>query len=195
MQLRAGWIVLACSALVGSVFAQSSDAKVSITPRISTQLEARPSRSGVIRADANRVFISATVTDTYGRPVEGLRKQQFRLLEDGIEQDMSDFFIEDGPISIGVVLDVSASIRNKLSEAQRTISEFLGFSTAWRRVFPGDLQRPTRTCARVHDQAGRYRSRSCGGSAQRLDCDVRRNGFGDQPYEASEPEPPRSAGP
>jgi Mg-chelatase subunit ChlD len=95
-------------------------------------LEARTLRSGVIRADANRVFISATVTDTYGRPVEGLRKQHFRLLEDGVEQDMSDFFIEDGPISIGVVLDVSASIRNKLAEAQQTISKFLGFSQ------PGD---------------------------------------------------------
>jgi Ca-activated chloride channel homolog len=130
--IATGWIVLACFVLAGSARAQSSDAKVSITPRISTQLEAKASRSGVIRADANRVFISATVTDTYGRPVEGLRKQHFRLLEDGVEQEMSDFFIEDGPISIGVVLDVSASIRNKLAEAQQTIREFLGFSQ------PGD---------------------------------------------------------
>src|SRR5580765_578356 len=116
--IATGWIVLAFFVLAGSARAQSSDGGVSITPRIPPQLEARASRSGVIRADANRVFISATVTDTYGRPVEGLRKQHFRLLEDGIEQDMSDFFIEDGPISIGVVLDVSASIRNKLAEAQ-----------------------------------------------------------------------------
>jgi len=130
--IATGWIVLACFVLAGSARAQSSDAKVSITPRISTQLEAKASRSGVIRADANRVFISATVTDTYGRPVEGLRKQHFRLLEDGVEQEMSDFFIEDGPISIGVVLDVSASIRNKLAEVQQTIREFLGFSQ------PGD---------------------------------------------------------
>jgi VWFA-related protein len=64
--------------------------------------------------------------------VEGLRKQDFRLLEDGVEQDLSDFFIEDGPISIGVVLDVSASIRNKLAEARQTIGEFLGLS------LPGD---------------------------------------------------------
>jgi len=86
----------------------------------------------VIRADANRVLISTTVTDPYGRPVEGLRKQDFRLLEDGVEQDLSDFFIQDGPISIGVVLDVSASIRNKLAEARQTIGEFLGMS------LPGD---------------------------------------------------------
>ena len=129
--IATGWMVLACCALGAPAFAQS-DAKVSIVPRTSTQLEARTSRSSVIRADANRVFISATVTDTYGRPVEGLRKQHFRLLEDGVEQDMSDFFVEDGPISIGVVLDVSASIRNKLAETRQTIREFLGFSQ------PGD---------------------------------------------------------
>src|SRR4051812_34722448 len=104
--IATGWVVLAFSALTGPACAQNSDARVAITPRVPTQLEARASRSGVIRADANRVLVSATVTDSYGRPVEGLRKQDFRLLEDGIEQDLSDFFIEDGPISIGVVMDV-----------------------------------------------------------------------------------------
>jgi Ca-activated chloride channel family protein len=72
------------------------------------------------------------VTDSYGRPVEGLQKQDFRLLRDGVKQDLSDFFIEDGPISIGVVLDVSASVRNKFAEARQTIGEFLSLSQ------PGD---------------------------------------------------------
>lgn len=129
-----GWIVLAGSALTGPACAQaqSSNDKVSITPRVPAQLEARASRSSVIRADANRVFISATVTDSYGRPVEGLHKQDFRLLQDGIEQDLSEFFLEDGPISVGLVLDVSASVRNKITEARRAIAEFLNLST------PGD---------------------------------------------------------
>jgi VWFA-related protein len=78
------------------------------------------------------VFISTTVTDSYGRPVQGLRKQDFRLLQDGIEQDLSEFFVEDGPISVGVVLDASASVRNKFAEARRTVGEFLDLST------PGD---------------------------------------------------------
>src|SRR3981189_999456 len=84
--IATGCIVLTCFALTGPSSAQNSDARVSITPRIPSKLEARESRSGVIRADANRVLISTTVTDPYGRPVEGLRKQDFRLLEDGIEQ-------------------------------------------------------------------------------------------------------------
>jgi Ca-activated chloride channel family protein len=129
--IATGWIVLACFVFAGSASAQS-DARVSIAPRIPTRLNARASGPGVLRADANRVLISTTVTDPYGRPVQGLHKQDFRLLEDGIEKDLSDFFIEDGPISIGVVLDVSASIRNKLAETQQTIAEFLGLS------LPGD---------------------------------------------------------
>jgi len=64
--------------------------------------------------------------------VEGLRKQDFRLLEEGKEQELSEFFLEDGPISIGVVLDVSGSVRNKVQDARRAIGEFLGLSA------PGD---------------------------------------------------------
>jgi Ca-activated chloride channel family protein len=127
--IAAGWIVLACAALTGPSYAQNSDARVSITPRVPIQLEARSARSGLIRTDVNRVLTSATVTDSFGRPVEGLRKQDFRLLEDGVEQNLSDFFVEDGPISVGVILDVSASVRNKLGEFQRAVGEFLRLSS------------------------------------------------------------------
>ena len=121
-------VVLVWAALASSAFSQNSDVRVSITPRIPTQLDARTLRSGIIQTDVNRVFIPTMVTDSSGRPVQGLRKEDFRLLEDGVEQDLSDFFIEDGPISIGVVFDISGSIKSKLSEAQRAISEFLRFS-------------------------------------------------------------------
>jgi len=120
------WIVPVFASLAVSAFSQNSDpVRVSITPRVPSQLEVRTLRSGVIQTDVNRVFIPTMVTDASGRPVQGLRKQDFRLLEDGVEQNLSDFFIEDGPISIGVVLDLSGSIKSKLSQAQRAVSEFL----------------------------------------------------------------------
>jgi len=107
---------------------QNGDVRVSITPRAPTRFDPKTSRLGVLRTDVNRVFTSATVTDSYGRPVEGLRKQDFRLLEDGVEQQVSEFFSEDGPISIGVIMDISGSVRNKLPEAQKAISEFIRLS-------------------------------------------------------------------
>ena len=122
------WILLIWAALASSAFSQNSDVRVSITPRIPNQLDVRTLRSGVIQTDVNRVFVPTMVTDSSGRPVQGLRKQDFRVSEDGVEQDLSDFFIEDGPISVGVVLDISGSIKSKLSQAQRAVHEFLHFS-------------------------------------------------------------------
>ncbi len=121
----AGWAVLVCAVFTIPAVAQSSDAKVSIAPRAASRILPTSPRSGLIRADVNRVFTSAIVTDSKGRPVEGLRSQNFRLLEDGVEQKVSEFFQEDGPVSIGVVLDLSESMRNKLPQAQKAISEFL----------------------------------------------------------------------
>jgi Ca-activated chloride channel family protein len=82
----------------------------------------------VIRTDVNRVFIPTTVTDSYGRPILGLHKQDFRLWEDGVQQGLSEFFTEDGPISVGVVLDISGSVKNKLGQAQQAVREFLRLS-------------------------------------------------------------------
>ncbi|HEV8412143.1 MAG TPA: VWA domain-containing protein [Bryobacteraceae bacterium] len=123
--IATGCLALACGALT---FAQNSDVRVSITPRVPTRLDARVLPSGVIRSDVNRVFIPTTVTDSSGRPVQGLRKQDFRLWEDGVEQDLSEFFTEEGPISVGVILDISGSVKNKLDQAKQAVRQFLRLS-------------------------------------------------------------------
>jgi Ca-activated chloride channel family protein len=116
------WIVLACASFTSPAYSQAS-----IGPRV--QLDAKASRSAVIRANVHQVFIPTTVTDSFGRPIQGLRKQDFRVLEDGVEQDLSNFFVDDGPISIGIILDVSGSVKNKLAEARQAVSEFLRLSS------------------------------------------------------------------
>jgi hypothetical protein len=103
------------------------------------------------------------VTATYGRLVEGIAQAAFRPLEDGIEQDMSDFFIEDGLISLGWSWMSAQSIRNKLAETQRTISEFLGFVYR-RRVFLVTFSDQPEL-VRGFDRAGRCRSRYRGGGS------------------------------
>lgn len=132
--IETGCIALACAALTGSAFAQNSDVRVSITPRVPTRLGARTLPSGVIRTDVNRVFIPTTVTDSSGRPLQGLRKQDFRIWEDGVEQGLSEFFTEEGPISVGVVLDISGSVKNKLDQAKQAVRRFLRLS-AWADEF------------------------------------------------------------
>jgi len=58
----------------------------------------------------------------------GLEKQNFELYEDGQRQAIHSFSAEDAPISLGVILDTSNSMRNKIEVASKSIVEF--FKTA-----------------------------------------------------------------
>jgi len=51
--------------------------------------------------------------------VTGLEPDNFRIFEDNIEQEVVNFSSEDVPISIGVILDHSASMANKLGKAKQ----------------------------------------------------------------------------
>jgi Ca-activated chloride channel homolog len=90
--------------------------------------ELREGPAASLRTDVNRVLIPVTVTDTYGRQVQGLRKQDFRLLEDGVEQTILEFFVDEEPLSVGIVLDASNSMTAKIDPAKQAISAFLRLS-------------------------------------------------------------------
>ncbi len=53
------------------------------------------------RADSNLVAIPVSVTDSQNRFVLGLRKEDFRVFDDGVEQPTAHFSSEDVPLSIG----------------------------------------------------------------------------------------------
>lgn len=88
-------------------------------------VESRPSN---IRVDKTLVLINVTVTDPLNRFVTGLEKQHFRLFEDKVEQEISQFSSEDAPISIGLVFDTSGSMGPKLQKSRQAAAEF--FKTA-----------------------------------------------------------------
>jgi Ca-activated chloride channel family protein len=69
-----------------------------------------------------------TVTDPYNRLVTGLEPDNFRVFEDNVEQEVVNFSTEDTPASIGVILDLSGSMVNKLGRAKEAVLEF--FKTA-----------------------------------------------------------------
>lgn len=104
---------------------------VSITPVPRRPSQPKP-RSSSIRFDVNLVLIPVLVTDLYDRPVRGLSKENFRLFEGTAQQQITQFFSQDAPISIGIVFDASNSMRTRIDEARKAVSEFLRLST------PGD---------------------------------------------------------
>jgi Ca-activated chloride channel family protein len=75
-----------------------------------------PASSGPpsFRADSNLVVIPVSVTDTVNRFVLGLRKEDFKLLDNGVEQPIAHFSGEDVPLSIGLAFDTSGSMDFKL---------------------------------------------------------------------------------
>jgi Ca-activated chloride channel homolog len=82
----------------------------------------------VIRTDVDLALVNVTVTDPYNRLVTGLEQDNFRVSEDGTEQEIVSFSSEDVPISIGVIFDFSGSMSNKVDKAREAALQF--FKTA-----------------------------------------------------------------
>jgi len=81
-----------------------------------------------VHLDVELALVNVTVTDPYNRLVTGLDPDNFRIFEDNIEQEVVNFSSEDVPISIGVILDLSGSMANKLGKAKQAALQF--FKTA-----------------------------------------------------------------
>jgi len=86
----------------------------------------RPKAS--LRVDLNLVLVPVTVCDPSNRPVTGLEKEHFRILEDKIEQTITHFSMDDEPVAVGLVFDISGSMGPKLQKSRMAAAEF--FKTA-----------------------------------------------------------------
>lgn len=64
----------------------------------------------VIVIDTDLVLLRTSVTDGLGQFVPGLKKEDFKIYEDGVEQTAEFFSIEELPVSWGLVLDRSGSM-------------------------------------------------------------------------------------
>lgn len=79
-----------------------------------------------LRVDVRLVNVVATVTDSNGRYVQGLKASDFTLEEDGIPQQITHFAAsQDLPVSVGIVLDTSTSMERKITTATRAVDRFL----------------------------------------------------------------------
>jgi len=69
--------------------------------------------------DVQFVELYTTVVDRGGHPVEGLVREDFTVLEDGVEQKVLRFErVENLPVHAGVMLDISASMEERLAKVQ-----------------------------------------------------------------------------
>ena len=78
--------------------------------------------------NVNLVLVPVTVLDPYDRLVTGLEADNFRIYENGVQQEITHFSEDDVPISIGVIFDSSGSMSDKLAKAKMAAMQF--FQTA-----------------------------------------------------------------
>src|SRR5262247_2425338 len=77
-----------------------------------------------LKVEAIEVNLPVSVLDKDGRPVDGLKQENFQVFEDKVQQTIKTFRHEDIPLSVGLVIDNSGSMRNK---RERVNSSALAF--------------------------------------------------------------------
>ena len=128
--LPAGFSFFAILVLTSASMTQTSIGDIHVAPRQKNISEAPlgkpqlPSGVGLIRSNVELVTVPVSITDAMNRPITGLDRDNFKLFENKQPQEIKNFSSEDTPVSIGIILDVSGSMQNKLERAREAVRQF-----------------------------------------------------------------------
>ena len=79
------------------------------------------------RSRITTIPVTVTVSDSAGRLITGLTRDDFEIYEDGIREPITQFTDERVPVSLGVVLDSSDSMRGEaMVDARGAVDRFVG---------------------------------------------------------------------
>jgi Ca-activated chloride channel homolog len=105
-----------------------------------------------LRVEVNLVLVPVTVTDRSGRIVTGLDRSRFKIFDEGVPQRIASFSTEALPVSIGLVVDISGSMKQKLAVARSFVRELLGAAeSSDEALFLTCADRPDVQAALTHD--------------------------------------------
>ena len=88
-----------------------------------------------IQRDVSLVVLHASVINPRGQFVPGLKQENFRVFEDKIEQKLSVFRQEDVAVSLGLVIDNSGSMRDKVTQVRTAALTFVKVSNPQDETF------------------------------------------------------------
>ena len=97
-------------------------------PAITQQKDAGPEEVGegdVVRVETTLVSIPVSVMDRDGKYIPNLRKEDFRIWENGVEQQVAYFASTEKPFTVALMLDTSGSTKFKLDEIQNAAIAFV----------------------------------------------------------------------
>ena len=108
-------------------------------PQNSWQSPPRPNNQNdnqdTIKINVDLVVLHATVQNSDFNPVSGLGKEDFQVYEDGVLQEIESFSHEDIPVTVGLVIDNSGSMRPKRAEVITAAMAFASASNTKDQIF------------------------------------------------------------
>jgi Ca-activated chloride channel family protein len=122
------------TAFVQTAFGQTTIDDVHITPHARTaevaagEFAANPAvrvaAGSLIRTSVDLVMVPVTITDNLNRPVIGLDQNNFQVFENRKPQEIKHFSTEDAPVSVGIIVDTSGSMAEKIDRAREAVTQF-----------------------------------------------------------------------
>ena len=98
-----------------------------------------------LKVDVRMVMVDAIVRDRGGRPLETLKQQDFRIFEDGTEQEVLSFSRDELPLAVALVIDRSGSVSPHMNAirqaAYKALSQLKRGDQVALFTFAGDVQR------------------------------------------------------
>jgi Ca-activated chloride channel family protein len=110
-------------------------AGVALHAQTDSKKDSSPDEAAIFRADTRLVVLHATVVDKGGRFVTDLPQRAFHVYENGVMQPIKKFFREDVPVSMGLIVDNSGSMRTKRQRVEASALALVKASNPHDEVF------------------------------------------------------------
>lgn len=92
------------------------------------EIQKEKNGSFTLHEDVNEVVQYCTVVDEKGKLVNDLKRSDFRVWEDGVPQTIGSFQHQDLPVSLGILVDNSGSMRDKRAEVKAAALDLVKLS-------------------------------------------------------------------
>jgi|SRR5579872_6640296 len=109
---------------------------LALTPFLAGQgVDSQAESEFTLRTSSQLVVLNVGVSDVHGAEIRGLKAEDFKVYEDGHPQAVKQFAAEDRPVTVGIVLDASGSMRTKQAEVVTAALAFVHSSNPDDEVF------------------------------------------------------------
>jgi Ca-activated chloride channel family protein len=127
-------------------------------PQNSAEVAEEVGEDEVVRVNAALVTVPVSVLDRDGRFIGGLRQEDFRVLEDGVEQRIAYFAPVEQPFTVALVIDTSGSTRFRLEDIQDAAIAFLDQLRPADRVIVVSFDEQVRVLSEATNDRNRLRA-------------------------------------